>query len=105
MQFDNMPLSLGTGKFILTMTDGDETELRYKAAQITPQEEPKTYADEIRYINPAPQLPEISIELQPCPEFDAWLQGMVQSYTAWMQQKVNEYIQDMMHWAMENRPK
>lgn len=103
MNADNIPL-LGSGKFILTMPDGAETELKYTAAQITPKEEPQTYAEECRYITPVPQLPEISVELQPCPEFDAWLQGMVQSYNAWMQQKIHEYILEIGNWAMENHP-
>lgn len=101
---DNVPL-LGKGQLFLKAPDGNEIELRYTGAQITPQEEPQPHDPETHYINPHPQLPEITIDLEPSPEFNAWLQGMVQAYKDWMQQKVDEYIQDMMHWAMENRPK
>lgn len=104
MYQDNMPL-MGKGQLFLKTPDGDEIELRYTAAQITPKEEPQFHDPETHYINPAPPLPEISIDLEPTPEFNAWLNNMVQAYKAWMQQQVDKYIQDMIHWAMENRPK
>jgi hypothetical protein len=104
MHPDYIPLGLAKGQLFLKMPDGSETQLKYETAQITPKEEPQTYADECRYIVPAPPLPEISIEMAPCPEFDAWQQAMVSQSLIQMLQKVNKFAQDMVCWAMEMHP-
>lgn len=104
MHPEHIPLGLPAGRLFLKMPDSNEVGLKYKTAQITEAENPFTYADKNCYIKPFHPLPEISIELEPCPEFDAWWQAMASQSLIQMLQKVNKFAQDMTRWAMEAHP-
>lgn len=106
MHPENTPL-LGHGQlFLKEPTTGQTAPLGYTMAEITPPEPEQDELAElqaVRRINNT--LPEISIDLEPTPEFNIWLQNLVETYNAWLQQIVIEQEQACLKWAQENRRK
>lgn len=104
MHPESNPLGLPPGRLYIKTPDGNEVPLSYNMAEITPADEPRPVETESGWINPAPPLPEISIELAPDPAYDAWLEGMRRSYIEWLQKRVKQIVAAILEWALINRP-
>lgn len=104
MPTKNKPLEMGCGMLYMKTPDGQQVQLGYSTAEITPADEPMPVKTEMGYINPAPSLPEISIELAPTPAFDEWIKSLVQTYTEWLAAYVPQLTAYVMEWARINRP-
>lgn len=91
---ETLPLSidLGSGDTLAEFTIHDTTD-QDELAEL----------QAVRRINNT--LPEISIDLEPTPEFNIWLQNLVEACTALLQQIVDEQYNACMKWAKENRRK
>lgn len=105
MHPENTPL-LGHGQlFLKEPTTGQTVPLGYTMAEITlpePEQDELAELQAVRRINNT--LPEISIDLEPTPEFDAWLHNLVEAYKAWLAEKVEKAVEDCRAWAQANRP-
>lgn len=104
MPTKNEPLEFGCGLLYMKTPDGQEVQLGYNLAEITPAEEQKPVETATGYINPAPPLPEIHIELAPTPAFDEWIKGIQVAYMAAMLDRAAKEAKDCMNWATTNHP-
>lgn len=104
MPTKNEPLEMGCGMLYMKTPDGQQVQLGYAMAEITPADEPQPVETEMGYINPAPPLPEISIELAPGPGFDEWIKSVQTAYMADLLDKAAKAAKDCMKWAAENHP-
>lgn len=107
MRPDNNPLDLSSGQLYMLHPETGERLPLQAVESITPAdpEKDEQVAEVVEFIKKEFNLPAFSINLEPDPEFENWLQNMVAAYNEWLQKVVIEQAQACIKWAKEHRRK
>lgn len=99
-------VTLGPGRLFIGMPDGQQVQLSASGVEIESKPGPWLHETGV----PSPYAirtwveTTVQIDLEPDPAFEAWMQGMVQSYNAWMAEQIELRKAAVRGWAITYRP-